>query len=376
MKKRIVATLLATLLTAATMTGCGNNYTVALTDTNPVKVELGTELSTDVRDYITVTDGETTVENGEVFEEINLDITNVDVNAVGTYTVVITYEKNQLVIPVIVEDTTAPTIEAEDLALAEGTEVTVAEYVTVTDAQNVVIMFILADGTKTDKFTYDGTETEVTVTAEDAEGNVAEKAMKITLLDTVAPVIVAEDITIKVNDDIDLMDGISATDNVDGDVTDKVAVTGTVDTTKEGTYKVTYKVADAAGNEAVAERTVTVEKKAAPKKSNTTAATTNTNAGTTGTTTTGGNTGTTVTPTTPAPTPVPETPTPAPTPETPAAPEPAPTTPTPAPTPTTPNIPQHVDDIVIGDHVQEVINNGGTLGDVYDNADWDNYIEG
>lgn len=318
MKKRIVATLLTTLLTAATMTGCGNNYTVALTDTNPVKVELGTEFSTDARDYITVTDGETTVENGEVFEEINLDITNVDVNAVGTYTVVITYEKNQLVIPVIVEDTTAPTIEAEDVALAEGTEVTVAE-----------------------------------------------KAMKITLLDTVAPVIVAEDITIKVNDDIDLMDGISATDDVDGDLTGKVAVTGTVDTTKEGTYKVTYKVTDAAGNEAVAERTVTVEKKATPKKGKTTTTTTGgttneggTVTGTTGGTTTGGNGGTVATPTTPAPAP---------------APTPAPSTPAPTPTtPTTPapsNPPAKVDDIPKGD----IPTDSGTWDDIL-TTDWDDVI--
>ena len=357
MKKRIVATLLTTLFTAATITGCGNNYTIALTDTNPVKVELGTELSTDVRDYITVTDGETTIDNGEVFEDINLDITNVDVNTVGTYTVVITYEKNQLVIPVIVEDTTAPTIEAEDVALAEGTEVTVAEYVKVTDAQDVEVMFILADGTKTDKFTYDGTETEVTVVAEDAEGNVAEKAMKITLLDTVAPVIVVEDITIKVNDDINLMEGISATDNVDGDLTGKVAVTGTVDTTKEGTYKVTYKVADAAGNEAVAERVVTVEKKAAPKKSKTTTTTTgtttekdNTTTGTTGGTTTGGNSGTVATPTNPTPAPTP-------------TPIPAPTTPT---TPAPSNPPAKVDDIPKGD----IPTDPGTWDDIL-NSGWD-----
>ncbi len=363
MKKRIVATLLTTLLTAATTTGCGNNYTVALTDTNPVKVELGTELSTDVRDYITVTDGETTIDNGEVFEDINLDISNVDVNTVGTYTVVITYEKSQLVIPVIVEDTTAPTIEAEDVALAEGTEVTVAEYVKVTDAQEVEVMFILADGTKTDKFTYDGTETELTVVAEDAEGNVAEKAMKITLLDTTAPVIVAEDVTIKVNDDINLMEGISATDDVDGDLTDKVTVTGTVDTTKEGTYTVTYKVADAAGNEAVAERVVTVEKKATPKKGKTTTTTSGTSdkgdttTGTTGGTTTGGNSGTVATPT-PTPTPTPTTPT------------------TPAPTPTTPTTPTPSDPPMVDPNPPtsgDIPTDPGTWDDILI-TDWDDVI--
>ncbi len=47
--------------------------------------------------------------------------------------------------------------------------------------------------------------------------------------------------------------GVSATDNVDGDVTASIVVTGdTVDTAVPGTYTITYNVSDSAGNAATA----------------------------------------------------------------------------------------------------------------------------
>ncbi|WP_414858838.1 immunoglobulin-like domain-containing protein, partial [Paenibacillus sp. Soil787] len=52
--------------------------------------------------------------------------------------------------------------------------------------------------------------------------------------------------------------GATATDNVDGDVTSSIVTTGTVDTSKEGIYSITYGVQDHAGNTAIATRTVQV----------------------------------------------------------------------------------------------------------------------
>lgn len=46
---------------------------------------------------------------------------------------------------------------------------------------------------------------------------------------------------------------------MDGDLTDKVSVDGSVNTYSAGTYTLTYKVQDNYGNEASATRTVTVE---------------------------------------------------------------------------------------------------------------------
>ena len=70
-----------------------------------------------------------------------------------------------------------------------------------------------------------------------------------TIADTTAPVI-----TLVAGDDIVLggvfvEPGYSATDNVDGIITDKVVITGTVDTNTLGEYTLIYIVSDEAGND-------------------------------------------------------------------------------------------------------------------------------
>lgn len=78
--------------------------------------------------------------------------------------------------------------------------------------------------------------------------------------DTEKPVI-----TLKGNSEITLNqgdkyndEGASATDNVDGDITSKIKVSGKVDITKSGTYTITYTVTDKAGNRTEVTRKVTV----------------------------------------------------------------------------------------------------------------------
>jgi len=58
--------------------------------------------------------------------------------------------------------------------------------------------------------------------------------------------------------------GASATDNIDGDISDRIVVDNPVDTSQLGTYTITYSVADLAGNAAVATRTVIVQASAPP----------------------------------------------------------------------------------------------------------------
>lgn len=55
--------------------------------------------------------------------------------------------------------------------------------------------------------------------------------------------------------------GYTATDNIDGDLTKKVKVTGKVDTSKEKEYIITYEVKDQAGNQAIKKRKVIVSSK-------------------------------------------------------------------------------------------------------------------
>lgn len=56
----------------------------------------------------------------------------------------------------------------------------------------------------------------------------------------------------------DPLAGVSAIDDIDGDLTSAVTVEGTVDTSAPGTYTLTYSVSDKAGNTATTTRTVTV----------------------------------------------------------------------------------------------------------------------
>lgn len=97
---------------------------------------------------------------------------------------------------------------------------------------------------------------------EDSARNKGKAIRKVTIIDDIPPVI-----TLNGNSTVNLVlgakyeeSGAKATDEKDGDLTDKIEKSGTVDTSKEGTYTITYKVADTKGNEATAERKVIVKK--------------------------------------------------------------------------------------------------------------------
>ncbi len=66
-----------------------------------------------------------------------------------------------------------------------------------------------------------------------------------------------EDISLSIYDSFDALNGISATDKEDGDLTDRILVTeNNVETTAIGSYTVTYSVTDSAGQTITATRLV------------------------------------------------------------------------------------------------------------------------
>lgn len=68
----------------------------------------------------------------------------------------------------------------------------------------------------------------------------------------------SDKLTLTKGEKANLLEGVSAKDNKDGDLTDKVKVVGNIDTAKPGVYSVTYAVTDSAGNQALASRVVEV----------------------------------------------------------------------------------------------------------------------
>ena len=85
-------------------------------------------------------------------------------------------------------------------------------------------------------------------------------------LDTVNPEIKLNGnsiITININEDYK-DPGATANDNKDGNITDKIKMSGKVDTSKVGTYTITYTVEDSSGNKATVTRKVIVRDKDNP----------------------------------------------------------------------------------------------------------------
>ena len=66
--------------------------------------------------------------------------------------------------------------------------------------------------------------------------------------------------------------GATASDELDGDITNKIETSGSVNTSKAGKYEITYKVKNSKGKETTVKRTINVKEKETPKPANTTPA--------------------------------------------------------------------------------------------------------
>lgn len=128
-KKKNMAILM--IILSFVISGCRKENILPL----KVEIELGDELSTNISDYID-TDEE------KVLNEAKLDISGIDAMSVGEYQAVITYKREQILIPVNVVDTTSPTITAKKIKFREGEEVTAKDLVEAEDFSPVSLQII------------------------------------------------------------------------------------------------------------------------------------------------------------------------------------------------------------------------------------------
>lgn len=168
----------------------------------------------------------------------------------------------------------APVIKATDKTIEVGDEFDPRADVTAQDVE---------DGDLTDKIEILKNEVnvnepgiyDVTYKVTDSHGASYTTTIKVTVNPKAAdlnacPVIKATDKTLTVGDEFDPKADVTAEDEEDGDITDKVVILkNEVDTTKPGKYEVTYKVTDSGGASYVKTIKVTVKEKApAPSKDN------------------------------------------------------------------------------------------------------------
>ncbi len=232
---------------------------ISLTGVNPQLIEIGgtyAELGATATDDV----------SGDLTQDIVINSDVVNPNKIGDYSV--TYDvrdaagnpAEQVIRTVKVADTTPPviTLSGGSTSIAVG-EAYIEPGYSATDNY---------DGNITGKVTVVGNiNTNVLGTytlnynVSDAAGNAAgQKNRTVQVIDNKRPVIslLGGDVIMKAGEPF-IDPGYSATDNVDGNITEDVLLGGNLNTNREGIYTVTYNVSDSSGNAAnQMVRTVTV----------------------------------------------------------------------------------------------------------------------
>jgi hypothetical protein len=215
--------------------------------------QYGEKISTNIDDYVIV--------NSSIKENIKLNIDNVE-NKVGNYKAYVSYYDTVYSFEISIVDTIKPKATLKK-----------AEWYTILNkkiyAKDLVENII--DESKT-KVYFEGYEESVQYNKvgsyierlfiEDEQGNKsATLRVKINVNEKDSqPVLEGiKDITIKKGDSLDLREGITATDLEDGDLTQNIVLSGTVNSTKSGKYTIIYSVKDSYGNKTEKERIITVQ---------------------------------------------------------------------------------------------------------------------
>lgn len=100
----------------------------------------------------------------------------------------------------------------------------------------------------------------ITYTVEDSDGNTTTETRVITVTNQVPVISGLDNIVIKKGQSVDLLSGVKASDEEDGDITKNIVIKGNVDINKEDEYKLIYEVTDSDRNTTQIERLVVVEK--------------------------------------------------------------------------------------------------------------------
>ena len=196
---------------------------------------------------------------------------NVDLTKIGEYSITYTVKDSSnfsasKTIKVTVLPTDAPIIDVKDITISayktfdpkKNVKVTDNHYGDITSKLEVVENNVNINKTGIYTVKYRATNDSNITT---------NKTIKVTVIANQKPVINASNILKYVDDSFDPLEGVTATDKEDGNLTN-ITYTHNVDTSKVGDYLVTYKVKDLDNQETTKSITVTVEEKEYVRKEN------------------------------------------------------------------------------------------------------------
>lgn len=234
--------------------------TIVVQDTTaPVLTLVGGDMGYYSPGYTYEEQGYTAIDNydGDITDKVlctqeNDSITYTVTDSLGnTTTLTRTIECKDVVAPVI-------TLKGEEhMEIAHGSTYTEQGATAVDDVDGDLTSSLAVSGS-IDTNTYG--EQYITYTVTDSSGNVGEKQRIVVVKELTPPELSLSGSTrvfVKLGEDF-TEPGYSAIDNADGDITSSVAVSGSVDTSTIGTYKLTYTSTDSSGNATTKTRTVFV----------------------------------------------------------------------------------------------------------------------
>lgn len=255
----IVITLLCTVLLSA----CGRAPITLIGKT--YILEQGTTMPTDVSNYVKGTQ--------EELAKCVLDASKVNWSVVGSYTAEVIHPNKTVSFEVRVVDTTGPAVElyATDLTAGPGQVIDLYDVLkSVTDNTSFEVGFV-DDITKADsEKVLSGSLTfseaggyNAEILAKDAYGNITVVPITVIVMEDKEPPVltgVIPTIYATVGNPVDVLAGISASDNLEGDITNRiVADTSAVDFNTAGTYTAGISVKDGCGNETTASISIVVQ---------------------------------------------------------------------------------------------------------------------
>ncbi|MEG0367257.1 MAG: DUF5011 domain-containing protein [Coprobacillus sp.] len=220
--------------------------------------EYGDKISTDVSTYVNA--------NDSVLKSIKLDLSAVK-KEVGTYYASFEYSGEKYPFEIEIVDTKKPKVELKsvEFTIQLGKTIKAKDLIKkVEDYSETTVYFVdekTSEKTKEKSYIVEGSYIE-RIIVEDAHGNQsASYRVKIVVeRNQVPPVITgAEDITIQIDQEFDVMKGVKAKDDIDGDITSHIKVDGKINNQLPGEYQIVYTVSDTDGNIGKVVRKVTVE---------------------------------------------------------------------------------------------------------------------
>ena len=214
----------------------------------------------DLKQYIKATDNV----DGDVSDFITFD-RGLDTSVLGEQVIHATVEdnagnKSEKDFTFNVGDTIAPEMNLKNgnITVNYGDGFDIHNYVDIKDNYDVNPTVTVEGNVDTRNIT---DAQPIKVTATDSSGNQTSNDYEVKVADMTGPAITlkSDNVDVKYGTSFDPKSNLaSAIDNLDGDVTGKVEITGTVNTNKAGAYRVYYRVTDNAGNRSEASAKINV----------------------------------------------------------------------------------------------------------------------